>query len=98
MKYTHIKTIATDWAVCDYYEIPSQLQFTATWTYGGGWIDNVPKTEVKQTACYAKVTRRRSNGSYFCFDILDKEWVTMRGKHCKGSPNYLRIYNDLVGG
>lgn len=98
MKYIHIKTIATDLVICNYYMIPSELQFTATWSYGGGWIDQTPKTEVKQTACYAKVTRRRNDGSYFSFDILDENWVTIRGKHCKATPNYLQIYNDLVGG
>lgn len=98
MKYNHIKTVATDWAICDYYEIPNPLRFIATWVYGGGWLDNVPKTEVKQTACYAKVTRRRSDNSYFSFDVLDEEWATIRGKHCRGVSNYLKIYNDLVGG
>jgi hypothetical protein len=98
MKYTHIKTIATDWCVCHYYEIPSELKFTATWQYGGGWIDKIPKTKVKQTACYVKITLRRSDKSFFSFDILDKEWTTIRGKNCKGIPNYLKIYNDLIGG
>lgn len=98
VNYTHIKTVATDWAICNYYEIPNQLRFIATWWYGGGWIDRIPRTEVKQVARYAKVTKRRSDGSFFCFDILDEEWATIRGKHCKGIPQYLKIYNDLVGG
>lgn len=98
MNYTHIKTVATDWAVCHYYEIPKQLRFVATWVYGGGWIDRTPRTEVKQVARYAKVTLRRSDKSYFSFDVLDEEWATIRGKHCKGIPAYLKIYNDLVGG
>lgn len=98
MKYTHIKTVATDWSICHYYEIPSELQFTTTWSYGGGWIDKIPKTEVKQTACYAKITMRRSDGSFFSFDVLDENWTTIRGKHCKGISNYLKIYNELVGG
>ena len=81
MNYIHIKTVATDWAICNYYEIPNQLRFIATWWYGGGWIDRIPRTEVKQVARYAKVTKRRSDGSFFCFDILDEEWATIRGKH-----------------
>ena len=98
MGYVHIKTVATDWAICNYYEIPKELKFTVSWSYGGGWIDKIPKTDVKQVACYVKITRRRSDGTYFSFDILDKEWTTIRGKHCKGILDYLRIYNDLVGG
>ena len=98
MGYIHIKTIATDWSICNYYEIPAQLRFSTSWEYGGGWIDNIPKTEVKQTAHYVKVTRRRNDHSFFSFDVLDQDWTTIRGKHCKGIPNYIKIYNDFVGG
>ena len=98
MDFKHIKTVATDWSIINYYEIPKELRFTAAWYYGGGWIDNVPKTEVKQTAHYASITRRRCDGSFSSFNVLDEEWVTIRGKHCKEIPNYLKIYDDLVGG
>jgi len=98
MTYTNIRTTATDWSIVNYYKIPDELRFTVTWEYGGAWIDTVPRTQVKQTACYAKVVRRRSDGSFFDFEVLDEEWVTIRGKHCKGIRNYIKIYYDLAGG
>lgn len=98
MDFKHVKTMATDWSIVNYYEIPKQLRFTATWWYGGGWIDNIPRTEIKQTAHYVAIVRRRCDGSFLNFDILDEEWVTIRGEHCKGIPKYLEIYYQLVGG
>ena len=43
MNFKHIKTTATDWSIINYYEIPSDMRFTTHWTYGGGWIDRVPR-------------------------------------------------------
>ena len=91
MDFKHVKTMATDWSIVNYYEIPKQLRFTAIWWYGGGWIDSVPRTEVKQTAQYVSVVRRRCDGSFFTFDVLDEEWVTIRGKHCKGIPVFANL-------
>ena len=95
MDYKHIKTVATGWSICNYYEIPENKRFTATWSYGGGWLDKIPKTEVKQTAKYVVVVKRRSDLSFFDFQVLDEDFVTIRGKHCKDISKYLEIYNDM---
>ena len=98
MNYINIRTTATDWAIINYYKIPDDMKFTVTWKYGGDWIDRTPQTQVTQTACYAKVVYRRKDHTFFDFDILDEDWATIRGKHCKGIRNYIQIYYNLVGG
>ena len=92
MKYQLLNTVATNFAICDYYKIPC---FEVKWNYGGGYFDTMPKTEVVQKACQAVVKKRRSDGSFFDFAIIDEEGCTIRGKHCKDIPQYLEIYNNL---
>lgn len=96
--YRCAETIGTDWCIVDYYIIPESLRFTVTWEYGGGWADHVPKTTVKQTAYYVKIVRRRSDLSFFDFQILEKDFTTIRGKHCRGIRGYKNIYKDFVPG
>lgn len=100
MKFEHFKTTATDWAVINYYKIPSSLQFTVTWTYsctdGCGLFDIPPVTAVKQKACQVEVVRRRSDYSFFDVQVLDEEGVTIRGKHCKGISKYIDICNYFI--
>lgn len=105
MNYEHIKTVATDWSVSNYYKLPNNRKFTVGWNYS---VDNydfnhTPHHYAKETktvmqnACYAVVTTRRDDGSFFTFDVLDENMVTIRGKHCKGNSMYMQIYNELVG-
>lgn len=96
MNFEHIGTMATDWSIVHYYKIPSNLQFTTRWKYGGGWIDRMPTTEVKQKACQVAVVRRRSDNSVFNVQVLDEEGVTIRGKHCKGIASYINICNYFI--
>lgn len=93
--YEHIKTIATDWSLIDYFKLPKELQFTVTARYVLGWPYNFYTEEVKQKACYVKIVRRRDDKSFFDFDVLDNEFTTIRGKFCKGISQYLKIYNDI---
>lgn len=102
VKFEHFKTIATDWAVIDYYKIPPSLQFTVTWTHDdkwthdSGWFVRPPVTEVKQKACQVKVVHRRSDHSFFDVQVLDEEGVTIRGKHCKEMSKYIDIFNYFM--
>lgn len=96
MSFEHIRTIATDWSIIHFYKIPTSLQFTVQWTYGGTWFENMLKTEVKQKACEVAVVYRRSDNSIFDVQILDEEGVTIRGKHCRGVSNYIDICNYFI--
>lgn len=96
MEFKHVRTISTDWSVVDYYKIPTHLQFTVSWTYGGGLFDRTPVMEVKQKACQVKVVRRRSDNSFFDVQILDEEGATIRGKHCRGISKYINICNYFI--
>ena len=96
MNFKHIKTTATDWSIINCYEIPSDMRFTTHWTYGGGWIDRAPKTDVTQKARYVSVTHRRSDNSVFDCQVLDEDGVTIRGKHCRGNDSYLKICGHFM--
>ena len=96
MNFEHIRTMATDWSIVNYYKIPSSLQFIVQWTYGGGWCDRMPETEVKQKASQVAVTRRRSDNSFFNVQVLDEKGVTIRGKHCRGISKYTDICNYFI--
>ena len=96
MNFEHIRTMATDWSIVHYYKIPPSLQFTVQWTYGGGWFDKMPETEVKQKATQVAVTRRRSDNSFFDVQVLDEEGIIIRGKHCRGVSNYTDICNHFI--
>lgn len=98
MTFEYVRTMATDWLIVHYYKIPSHLQFTVRWKYGGGWADRTPETEVKQTACQVAVVYRINDGSFFDCQILDEEGVVIRGKHCRGVQNYLSICNYFMKG
>lgn len=91
VNFEHFRTMVTDWSIVHYYKIPKNLQFVSTWEFGGGWIDRVPKTEVKQKACQVAVVHRRSDNSVFDVQILDEDGVTIRGKHCRGIVSYTNI-------
>lgn len=105
MHYEHIGSMATDWSVVNYYKLPENRKFKVEWSYieekynfhATPFICNRIQVVVKQTACYAVVTTRRSDGTFFNFDVLDEDMVTIRGKHCKGNAIYLQIYNELLG-
>lgn len=96
MTFEHVRTMATDWSIVRYYKIPPHLQFAVRWTYGGGWFDRTPITEVKQKACQVAVVYRRSDNSIFDVQALDEEGVTIRGKHCKGIDKYSDICNYFI--
>lgn len=106
MKYEHIHSIATDWCLQRYYKLPHDMQFSVEWQYSEDKYDFNYKpfrykretTTVNQKACYAVVTIHRSDGSFFNFQLLDEDMVTIRGKHCKGNAIYMQIYNELVRG
>ena len=96
MNFEHIRTMATDWSIVHYYNIPTNLQFTIRWTYGGGWFDKMKKTEVKQRASQVAVIRRRNDNSLFDVQVLDEDGVTIRGKHCRGISTYTDICNYFI--
>ena len=106
MKYEHFKTVATDWSINRYYRLPDCRKFSVEWEYTKvkydfnhlPYIYKKETTVVTQKAYYAVVTFRRIDNSFFNFDILDEEMVAIRGKHCKGIPMYIKIYNELVKG
>ena len=84
----------TDWAVIRYYNIPTHLQFTVEWEYKSGfWFEATPITKVKQKAKQVKVVHRRSDNTFFDVQVLDENGVTIRGKHCRGVPQYINICN-----
>ena len=96
MNFEHFKTISTEWSIIDYYKIPSQLQFSVTWVYGGGWIDTVKETQVTQNARSVSVTRRKSDNTVFDCQVLDEEGITIRGKHCRNIKQYTNICNYFI--
>ena len=96
MEFEYFRTMATDWSIVNYYKIPSSLRFTVQWTYGGGWFDRMPATEVKQKATQVAVVRRRSDNSFFDVQVLDEDGVTIRGKHCRGISTYTDICNYFI--
>ena len=96
MDFECFRTMATDWSIVIYYKIPPSLQFTVQWIYGGGWFDRMPATEVKQRASQVAVVRRRDDNTFFDVQILDEEGVTIRGKHCRGIPQYTAICNYFI--
>ena len=105
MSYEYIKTVATDWSISNYYKLSDNRKFSVKWDYSEDKydFDHTPYRYAKetktvtQTACYVVVTTRRNDGSFFTFDVLDEDMVTIRGKHCKGNSMYMQIYNELVG-
>lgn len=105
MNYELIRTIATDWSIIRYYKLPDDRKFTVNWSYSEEKYDfnTTPFTchkniiHVTQTAYYAVVVTYRQTGTFFTFDVLDEDMVTIRGKHCKGSLMYNQIYKEMRG-
>ena len=88
------KSWTTGWSVVRIYRIPENLRFTVSWTYETGWPFDYQLHTVKQRATYARVVLH-NDGSFFSFDVLDEDEVTIRGKHCRGVDKYIEIYNRV---
>lgn len=105
MNYELIKTIATDWSIIRYYKLPDDRKFTVKWSYSeekcdfnvSPYLYFINTVHVTQTACYVVVVTYRKTGTFFTFDVLDEDMVTIRGKHCKGNLMYTQIYKEMRG-